>query len=889
MAERLGELLRRLRKQAGLTQEQLEARSGISVSTIHRMENGKPFDHRLRSLGRLAEALEAGPEDRQRLTAALGGEKEPQKHAPEEEPPRDASEEEPPGHAPAVDLPAARSPGPGPAHAPGAVRGPLADAADELAREIRRRWQHEEAQRRVHHPFPLPVRWRRVPTGLADHAENSRPPHPASRNAPPGGDPSGALPDVADVYRRVGSGRLLVLGRAGSGKSVLAIRFVLDLLEARQSGETSLRVPVIFGVGSWDPTAVELRDWLVERMLRDHPHLARRVPSGKTLAADLLDAGLVLPVLDGFDEIAEGLRQDALEALNRDATPLLLTSRRPEFAKAVEDAHGALASAVVIELCELTLDDVKEYLPRTAPLLPSASAASDGDGASAGSEGYGASAGSDGGGASSGSAGSGAAVSAGGTGVSAESGAPEGRGGGGTPRTTWDAVLEKAATGEEAGGAHLSEALSTPLMIALARTLYSDSPDRRPDELLRTERFPDAHAVEEHLLAGFVPAVYRRRAPGRADGGGRRSTPSDAARAQRWLSHLAHHLVGFPHERQDLAWWQLGESLRRSTRVLAVVLASTLSITLATWIVALSSLPFLGDAPGVLTPAQIMVEGVLIGLAGGLAFGVAYAAVGTRNGGRAVEPTRVRLGLPGGGRGMGRRSVREIAAYLGAVLMGGFVMGIGIALVTSLQYVVFFHVPVATSAMLRVTLTNMLVYALIFGPSACLVFGLVVALEAPLDVTAAATPEGLLAVNRATAGRRALVLAPLLSLAIAVGGHVLVFLLHGALGELSWSLSGALPVAAAGGLGGTAAYVLAFTAWGQWILLSRIWLPLTGKLPWDTMAFLDDAYRRGVLRRRGAVHQFRHLRLQHHLARSYREVHGGYRPVRLPPPSADRV
>jgi hypothetical protein len=42
---------------------------------------------------------------------------------------------------------------------------------------------------------------------------------------------------------------------------------------------------------------------------------------------------------------------------------------------------------------------------------------------------------------------------------------------------------------------------------------------------------------------------------------------------------------------------------------------------------------------------------------------------------------------------------------------------------------------------------------------------------------------------------------------------------------------------------------------------------LTGRLPWRLPEFLDDAYRRGVLRRAGAVYQFRHARLQEHFAR----------------------
>jgi hypothetical protein len=85
--------------------------------------------------------------------------------------------------------------------------------------------------------------------------------------------------------------------------------------------------------------------------------------------------------------------------------------------------------------------------------------------------------------------------------------------------------------------------------------------------------------------------------------------------------------------------------------------------------------------------------------------------------------------------------------------------------------------------------------------------------------------------------------------------------------EVVWSPTTALSLGLVGGIGGGLAYVLSLTAWGQWVVFARVWLPLTGKLPWGLPAFLDDAYRRGVLRRAGAVYQFRHARLQDHFAR----------------------
>jgi hypothetical protein len=55
------------------------------------------------------------------------------------------------------------------------------------------------------------------------------------------------------------------------------------------------------------------------------------------------------------------------------------------------------------------------------------------------------------------------------------------------------------------------------------------------------------------------------------------------------------------------------------------------------------------------------------------------------------------------------------------------------------------------------------------------------------------------------------------------------------------------------------------TCWGRFAIV-RVWLAVRGRLPLRLVAFLDDAHRRGVLRQAGAIYQFRHARLQDHLA-----------------------
>ncbi|MEU4522979.1 hypothetical protein AB0F52_30255 [Amycolatopsis sp. NPDC024027] len=58
---------------------------------------------------------------------------------------------------------------------------------------------------------------------------------------------------------------------------------------------------------------------------------------------------------------------------------------------------------------------------------------------------------------------------------------------------------------------------------------------------------------------------------------------------------------------------------------------------------------------------------------------------------------------------------------------------------------------------------------------------------------------------------------------------------------------------------------LAMTAWTQWLVLTRVWYPITRRLPWALLAFLADAHRRGVLHQVGSRYRFRHLELLNHL------------------------
>lgn len=136
---------------------------------------------------------------------------------------------------------------------------------------------------------------------------------------------------------RVPTRRLVILGEPGAGKSVLMIRLLQDLIERRANGEP---VPVLFSLASWDPHQ-PLKSWMADQLRRTHPGLATAAPlavnladtteaGSSDLALHLLNAGRVLPMFDGFDELPPSQHATALDMLNRALParqPLVLTSR----------------------------------------------------------------------------------------------------------------------------------------------------------------------------------------------------------------------------------------------------------------------------------------------------------------------------------------------------------------------------------------------------------------------------------------------------------------------------------------------------------------------------------------------------------------------------------
>jgi NACHT domain len=620
----------------------------------------------------------------------------------------------------------------------------LSEIANELALAVATQWEAEAAVRRLNDPYPLPVSWTPADPSLTDSWDSlvrlasigaGWPPLPPASTWAAGPDGlAGMGSDLVEVLTQVPTGRLVVLGEPGTGKTTLMIRLTLDLLARRADGDP---VPILTSLASWNPAGQDLRDWLIAQLMIEHPALAAAPPSGlegPTQAAALLDAGLILPILDGLDELPQGVRRLAISRINDALRPgqhLIVTSRSSEYRDAVEPREGVevtLRGGAAVQLRPLDADAVRDYLSDDA---------------------------------------------------------------GPDARARWAPVFAVLGTKAPVG-----QALTTPLMVGLARAIYNPRPGeligalRNPTELRNPAALPTREAVSSLLLSAFIPAAYR------ADTGGRWT----AQKAEQWLTFLARHLERI--HTPDIAWWQLASAIPRSGLGLIG--------------------GFVGALIGCFTGALVgwTTSGVGGAIVGGLAAGLVLAlSIGfSLQAGTYRSPARDTRWKPARG------------------IPSGLLVGLAAGLGTGLAFGP--------------------AYGLAAGLTGALMFGTAIGLtRVAQDYSAAMSPLSVLRNDARTALVFGIIFGILGGLAAGLGAGLAVGLTAGLVGAISGFVFGM-----------AAGFAVSGSAWPQWVL-AHIWLALHDQLPWNFMAFLADAHRRGVLRQVGAVYQFRHIRLQNELAK----------------------
>jgi hypothetical protein len=256
--------------------------------------------------------------------------------------------------------------------------------ADALARAVSLQWSHEASLRGILAPSPVKICWR-----LSIRAADGEP--GAAAFDPPGGVAPTPIPgirrtvaadlarggvvnDLHDLYAGLPSGRLVVIGDAGTGKTSAAILLLLAALRHRESlpepERRQVPVPVIVTLAGWNPARATLLAFAATSLARDYPFL-RRSADGSDIATRLVEHGSVALFLDGLDEMPAHVRTAAVKAIDRHLTSrIVLTTRPYEYDESTRRAR--LYRAVAIELLPVDGTAASNYLLLDRPRHTSA-------------------------------------------------------------------------------------------------------------------------------------------------------------------------------------------------------------------------------------------------------------------------------------------------------------------------------------------------------------------------------------------------------------------------------------------------------------------------------------------------------------------------------------
>lgn len=165
----------------------------------------------------------------------------------------------------------------------------------------------------------------------------------------------GGRTELFAVYAGIDSGRIVVVGAPGAGKSGAAVLLVLDALTHREGVDDAARaqVPVLFTAHGWDPHTRSAQDWLSARLAADYPLFQHR--GGHAEAAALVAAGSVVLVLDGLDEVDPAARPATLQALNDTPFRVVVLTRDQEMVQAARSA--LLVGAAAVQLHDIAGPD----------------------------------------------------------------------------------------------------------------------------------------------------------------------------------------------------------------------------------------------------------------------------------------------------------------------------------------------------------------------------------------------------------------------------------------------------------------------------------------------------------------------------------------------------
>jgi hypothetical protein len=226
-------------------------------------------------------------------------------------------------------------------HPPPPGERPLERALGRLSRTVDDYWRREADRRGIgDHDLPLPLRWSvRTPGGTFQRLAHA-----------------GTITESIVAAYRGSTGRMVILGEPGSGKSALAMMLTRGLVKADDAEEP---VPVLVSVSGWDPAEQELETFIADRIADDHSYLRSKSVYGRDAPARLLALGKIIPVLDGLDELLPEPRSLAIRCIGRSTfDSFVLTCRSADYADAARSGGALVRNATEVLLEPLRAEDV---------------------------------------------------------------------------------------------------------------------------------------------------------------------------------------------------------------------------------------------------------------------------------------------------------------------------------------------------------------------------------------------------------------------------------------------------------------------------------------------------------------------------------------------------
>ncbi len=162
---------------------------------------------------------------------------------------------------------------------------------------------------------------------------------------------------IIQVYEQA-RGELLILGEPGSGKSTLLLELADNLVQRAEQDDV-YPLPILLPLSSWAINRPPLQDWLGEQLA-----LVYDIP--RSISQQWIQAEMVIPLLDGLDEMETSARVACIAAINiyhrEHLQPLVVCSRTNQYETATTHERLSLHTAVVVQPLSLGLVDA--YLLR---------------------------------------------------------------------------------------------------------------------------------------------------------------------------------------------------------------------------------------------------------------------------------------------------------------------------------------------------------------------------------------------------------------------------------------------------------------------------------------------------------------------------------------------